>query len=429
MPVMPTFSTGQPFSASLMNDLSQWLRTLKAIADMERVPFQYATGGDTGYIQHAYDDLDWDIATAAVTISYGGQSLGSLGPGTGTFDLSTLGTPPTVGQVYTLTTSGSGTIRYLSERYDPTYTAMSAFVDTNTLTAAELNAISDRTDELINLANANPASFGYHINSITSWDRDDDSEETIWQGMFRYTGDNAVFRFEHDAQSSSSSAKSKMSVYVNGTRLVARSVGDATPSGWTISAQHPSPTVSGKHRLGENVTGTADLSGLSLTVGNTYGMSFRQKGVGTSKSMALKSRVKYFATSASGASWSDLPTWAHGGQNVSAARMNLYRTAIMGLYPGSGGVTAPIYYDNLAQFYLTNQTRRQMKRTQKYLVYIWDGSGRPELDFNGTGKALRAGVQTAQWVDLDRIDGLRYGDHLAIDDIVYAQLTDDVSQL
>ncbi|MEE8306119.1 MAG: hypothetical protein V3R81_02580 [Gammaproteobacteria bacterium] len=435
---MPTFTSGEPFSASKMNDVSRTLRTLKAVADMERVPFREVDGAATGYIQHAFDTLDYTITGGTFTVTYAGQSIGNI-TGDANFDLSTLGTPPTVGQVYAVVLtvfSGSPVLRYMAERFEPAYVAPPTFTNGVTLTAANLNSVADRTDTLINLGNANPASMIFTTNDNTSWNREDDTIFTVWRGWLRHTGDDVVFRVSHDAESVlTPTMTSVFELYVNGTRAVRRLVNDPIPSGWDITSYGGGAHNPGGNRSGEHIRGTADLSSLGLTLGTVYLWEVKQEGTGTSKTMDLHMRLNYIATSASGASWSDLPTWAHAGQNVSAARLTLYSTAINRLYPGSGSEVSPLYYDNQAQFVFDSDDKRYMRKTQKFLIYRWTGTttSRPEITSNPIGSigikhALRAETGN-QWADLDRVQGLGYGDFFFLDDCDYAQQTDDVSLL
>lgn len=428
--IMPTFIVGQPFSASQMNDLSRYLRTVKAISDSIRVPFRQIAVGGTGYIQHAYNRLDYQISGGTATITIGSNVMTGL-TGSGTETMTGL----TAGQVYAVTTSGTGTIEYLAERLVPSYTTPPTFVDSTILTAANLNNLADSTDDLINLANANPqASFAYVRNDDTSWNREDDTIISIWTGWLRYTGDDADFRISHDAQSVlTSSMKSVFELYVNGTRIVRRLVNDPVPSGWTITSYGGGAHHPGGQRSGEHVTGTADLSSLSLTVGNIYKWEIKQEGTGTSKSMDLQMRVYWLGQARSGASWTDLPSWSEGGVNISAARLNLYRDAINDLHPSAASPSSPMYFDEVVNFVHGASSKRFLMRRSKYLVYRWSGSGRPEIFISPLGleagerRGLRAETGT-QWVDLDQI-GMRYGDRYYTDDIDVAFEVDDVSQL
>jgi hypothetical protein len=151
--------------------------------------------------------------------------------------------------------------------------------------------------------------------------------------------------------------------------------------------------------------------------------------------MDLTQNIFLISTTASGATWSNLPQWVHEGTNVSAARMNLYSTAIDRLFPGSGSETSPVYYDNPAQFPWDNQTKRFMRKSKKFLIYRWstEANSKPEIftqlynGFKGQPHALKAESGTL-WVDLDKI-GLGYGELFAVDDVGYAVMTGDVSQL
>ena len=431
--VLPTFVTGQPFSASQMNQLSETLRAIKAVADRPRVPFTETLAPNTGYIQHAYDTLQYQIS-GSLTVTYNGNSLGSLS-GSGTVSLASLGL--TVGAIYIVTITGSGTLQYLSEVYQPTYSAPPTFANGTTLTATNLNALVDRTDTLINLAQTAPGAFPYIYKNQSSWNRGD-SEIIVYRGWMRYTADLIECRFFHSAQASATDRqKSRIKLIINGTEEFSRQRGGAVPSGWTVELTAGDGTVSGSNVRGEFVTAVEDIFLYSLTLGNIYLFEIRQDGTGTNHGMDLKSEIFWLGASAppSGATapfWADPPTWAEDGTNISAARLNLYRDAINYLFPGSGTETSPVYYDNYVQF-ATPETKRFMRHFKKYAALVYDGEGTVQAYLNLRGsKGNSYGLTTKDgvaWTDLDKIPNFYYGDYYMIDDVIAAFEVDDVNQL
>jgi hypothetical protein len=434
--ILPTFVAGQPLSAAQLNLLSGTLTAIKAVADQDIMPFrEWANDTRTGYIQHQYNTLHYQTAGAGVVVTYNGTALNGGSPlvGTGTVDLTSLSL--TVGQVYPVIAASSASadkLQWLAERTTPSYTTTPTFSDGVAFTAADLNNLVDNTDLLINLANRPPGIHVYTKYREDGWNRNDDSERTIYTGWFRYTGDNFKFRFYHKAKSKKGQEGNRVPVTrieVNGTQIYQRRWGDPT------EAQIVTQNDPQSRQRAEYVFGTVDISGLSLTAGTLYKVEFFLKGAGTERNMDLTQNIFFISTTASGATWSNLPQWAHEGTNVSAARMNLYSTAIDRLFPGSGSETSPVYYDNPAQFPWDNQTKRFMRKSKKFLIYRWstEANSKPEIftqlynGFKGQPHALKAESGTL-WVDLDKI-GLGYGALFAVDDVGYAVMTGDVSQL
>jgi hypothetical protein len=390
--------------------------------------------GITGYIQHQYTDLEVQTS-GAITVSYNGNNLGSV---SGLQSLGLGGLGLVVGKVYPITLTGSGnSIQWFSERYRPAYVAPPTYADGTVFTEVELSQTGDAINKLINYSNFPFPLFHQVEKKESYWRKDVDSPLTVFTGYGRVTGDEIEFRYKHTATALGGSAgtnshKSRIEIKINGQRAWRHAFGQDGGPNVTADLQYEG----GQHARRRKITwvnGFADISSLGLSLGTIYKWEVILDGTGTSKGMDLTAQVYWLASRpASGAAWSALPLWPEGGNNISATNMALYKTAIERLTPNSGAAVSPLYYDNFAQF-TAGQTHRWGYKYKKYIVYVWDGKGTPTVVIapdSGLGlKGDLAAITGARVADLDRLPGLFYGDLIHVDDVYFAVLTDDVSQL
>ena len=435
MPIFPEFKNGWPFYASQVDVLSEYLTDLKAIADRPRpVTSQHdiPAAGLTGYIQHQYTTLEVQTGDSC-TIYYDNNNLGSAN-GSATFSLSGLGL--VVGQVYQVRVEGAGnTIQYFAERYTPSFPTLPTFVNGGpVVSTVELGQLTAAASELINFSNYPYSMFHQIDNDNVHWEKDEDSEFTVYTGYSRHVGNTVHLRLKHRAVALSggpngtSSHRSKIVLKIDGQTAWGQVMGNDTVSTLTANLSHEGGNS--RHYKTERIEGYIDISSLSLTLGEIYKWEITQKGTGTSKAMDLSTEIYFLANSASGA-WSDLPLWEEGEKNITAERLNLYKTAITALHPDSGSPSAPMYYDNHAQW-ATGRSHRWGHKTKKYLLYVWDGDGTAAIvAAPGSGLGVKSNLRNESGVraaDLDRIRDMYYGDMLHVDDTYCAILTDDISQ-
>lgn len=418
--ILPSFDTtgDDLLSATKHNALSRALRYCKAIADSPRNPTVQVTVNDgatlTGYIMHQSDTLKWafDSATGA-TLKVNGNTISLGGAASGTADIS--GLSLTQGQVYPVTVDASGAdvvVRYVYESHSETYGGgPPSFTGVSAANIpVYLNLVVGYIDDLLSVAATPPTALNWVVKE-TDWKRDEDSEFTVGTYWVRHTGDNFDYSIRHRAWYSQGPAKSMVRLYYNGTLLA----GERTPD------------KDNYHML----EGTADLSGLGLTVGTFYKVEVEQEGTGTDRRMNLFCRVEWLAERAQSPAWTNPAKWAEGeipGTDFTLlTRLNQYPTCINYLHAGAAGPSSPLYYDNFVQWN-DGKTKRWMERKYPCLVYVWDGAGTAQVFLNEIKFDLPS-KDGNLWYDLGDVPGVFNGSRFYVDDVVFATQAVDVSNL
>lgn len=433
--ITPAFASGELLSASKLTRYNQLLLACKAVADRPRAVAVEVVPGNgnttTGYLYHQYDSLVYyveDYTNATLTVNGTGVSLTGV---SGTADIS--GLSLTVGQVYTVTLAAASAdvkARYIYETHTETYgTGPVSFTgNTAAQVTTNLGIVRNYVDDLINLANVPPTAFVEVSHDEGGWDRVNESEFTVLTGWLRHQADTLQFKYWHQVVSGgTSSAKSKITISINGSEAIALRIGDSTYTGATVTLYPTSASVShGQWGRAETVVGTVDISGLSLTVGTWYKYEIKQKGTGTDKNMDLTFRAEWLAEASNSPTWASLQTWVPGAKTASDTNLNKFVTAINYLHPGAASPTSPIYYDNLVQWYLDDDWH--MNRTGKYLIYRPSGTGKPNVTYGGNSFSLVNGTGNLVY-DLDKIPNLFDGMRFAIDDCAFGKVVSDAENV
>lgn len=439
--ILPDFVDG-PISATQLRVISDTIGACKSVADRPRpmsIEATVAAGATlTGRMIHYYDTLAWSLTPyAGVTLRVNGTTVTLTGD-TGTASLTALGL--TVGESYPVTITAGGstvTVRYVEEYHSETYgSGPTAFTsgDSAATIVSNLNEIVDYTDQLVNLAQTPVMAFCPYSGGASGWDRENESIFSIHSWWFRYTHDVLAFKYYHSVQShDTESARSRITIEVNSTVVAKLRMGTNTYTGVTATTENiPYNAGNGAWGMAENVTGIVDISGLSLSVGTWYKVEIKQEGTGTDHNMDLVCRVSWLSNIPDAPSWTTQPIFEHGDQNNIdynfETYFNLWRTGINYLHPGAASPSSPLYFDNPVQWDY-GPTKRHQDRRKPYLVYAPDSDGgTPQIFATGVTHSLKggSGVKT---ISLEDVDGLFDGDRFYVDDVVFAQQVDDISEI
>jgi len=490
MPLLPTFSDGDPVSAANLNVLSRALLTAKGVADRPRTPFRALTNDQvyTGYIYHQYNTLSYrNNSAGSITVNYGGTDLGSMLPGNNSYDLSVISPALTAGVVYqvTVTISGGGQCHWLAETYSPTmqqnpvlteptaWATSTGYVygnivthnssyyscstdhtsaaatepgagvswatvwDAGGLPAANINRWADNLDEMVSLGQTQVGIFE-RAEVDQGGHRRNDPSITMYTGYRQHIANRAHVQGYHAATSyRTNSQKSSFTLQINGVDAFRHVALSDTATGYNNAALPNVAITTGRRGVGggrnqnyAEINGYFDLSGLGLTLGQFYKWELFLGGGGTSKSMDVHGRIEWLAAGADESeAWANPIKWERHGQNLSAANMNLYTTGIERLFPGSGAENMPLYYENPVQFIWPGGTLRTITHSKKFLVYVPDGEGTPEVFVAGVQPYSLKTAAGVQFFDLDKIPYMNYGTRYAVDDVNFALEVDSVSEL
>jgi len=360
---LPQYTGRKYFSASISNTYTRSLLTSYNWAISPRPAFsglREAASGDplwSGYILYTGDTNTFRYrynqasgGTGATTIKVNGTIIhtNSSGNGTSAGTTSISGLSLTAGEVYSVTvhnTAGSTDPYWLGLSQTISYTAPPSFSNGNVLTDTQLNTI--RTG-LTQLESAQAMPHTPNVMGRRGAPGHRNGEEVsgtaimVWRGFFYHTHNTLRYRFRHGMNVK----KALTEIKVNST-LVASSE-DAS--------------------LDTVVSGTASLSGLSLTRGNVYEATVELGRSGTSNTTSGHCWV-YEMSQETSASATPPPTWAHGGTNISATNMNRYSTIINTIHPGAGSPAAPLYYEQPALRVDDSGYRYYIQHRRKWLRY------------------------------------------------------------
>jgi hypothetical protein len=421
---LPSVTNRQYFSATLMNAYSESLLTSYAWAIAPRAPFsglrEAASGtniwtgfvlytGDTDTFRYRLNHTSSGISTIKINGSTIATPSGS-GVLAGTVSISGLGL--TAGTVYSVTLSSTATCdpQWLGLSKTINYTAPPTFSNGATLTAAQINTLRTGLSEL-ETAWAMPhtpnilarlgspgAGNGYQVDP-------GGTSPTVFRGFFYHTHNTLRYRIRHGT-----SVKKVLSkIYVNNVDITGTDLRHATTD--------------------YTATGTYDLSGLGLTLGNFYEIETTVNVSGTSDN-ARVFQWMYQLTQESGASVTPPPVWAHGGTNVTHTNLNRYSTIIDAIHPGSASKNAPLFYEQPALQLDTTGYRYYIQHRRKWLRYRirTDVAGKTAEIYYGPNLASRYALDSSSGnhsFDMSSLPrGMGRGQYYLIEDVEFSCETD-----
>ncbi len=414
---LPTFANRNFFSPSAMNRLSDALLEGFGWSVSPVFPFQstlvVGTGASlwTGYILHTSNTFRYrytQTGAGTTTVVMGGITIltrTATGLNSNTFSIAAHGF--TLGTVYTVvlntTAATSVDVHWLGESVTPSYTTPPAFANGNVLTPANLTTLRSGIAEVQSCVEMPTASFGWAKRGDPGAGNGEGCDGTgesltVWRGSIYHTHNTLRYWFRHGA----GVKKVLTNIYVNA--VLEASVEEATHD--------------------HVVSSTAALTG--LTPGTIYPMYVTVELNGTTARDRVFCHL-FSLSEESGNTCTPPPVWAHGGTNISETNLNRYSTIINAIHPGSAAPTSPLYYEQPC--IKTLNTKAVIQHRRRWLRYVWDGSGTPEL-FYGPNQAFRANLPSGAGnlrYDMDQVPNLVIGSYFLIDDVYYAQESDTSS--